>query len=38
MQPDVFYCTRLLEEAGVFVSPGCEYEPKKGTYHFRCFI
>nr|XP_040026833.1 alanine aminotransferase 1-like isoform X1 [Gasterosteus aculeatus aculeatus] len=38
MQPDVFYCTRLLEEAGVFVSPGCEYEPKKGTYHFRFCI
>ncbi|XP_037313362.2 alanine aminotransferase 1-like isoform X2 [Pungitius pungitius] len=38
MQPDVFYCTRLLEEAGVLVRPGCEYEPKEGTYHFRCCI
>ncbi|KAM8850636.1 alanine aminotransferase 2 [Spinachia spinachia] len=38
MQPDMFYCTRLLEEAGVFVSPGCEYEPKEGTYHFRFCI
>ncbi|XP_068587354.1 alanine aminotransferase 2-like [Cebidichthys violaceus] len=38
MQPDVFYCFKLLEEAGVFVSPGCEYEPKEGTYHFRFCI
>ncbi|XP_075953815.1 alanine aminotransferase 2 [Anarhichas minor] len=38
MQPDVFYCIKLLEEAGVFVGPGCEYEPKEGTYHFRFCI
>lgn len=35
MQPDMFYCTKLLEDTGVFVSPGCEYGQKEGTYHIR---
>lgn len=35
MQPDTFYCLRLLEETGVFASPGCEYGLKEGTYHVR---
>lgn len=35
MQPDTFYCLRLLEETGVFSSPGCEYGQKDGTYHVR---
>ncbi|XP_051944468.1 alanine aminotransferase 2-like isoform X2 [Hippocampus zosterae] len=38
MQPDMFYCTKLLEDAGVFVSPGCEYGQKEGTYHIRFCI
>ncbi|XP_077374964.1 alanine aminotransferase 1 [Festucalex cinctus] len=38
MQPDMFYRARLLEEAGVFVSPGCEYGQKEGTYHIRFCI
>ncbi|TNN54806.1 Alanine aminotransferase 2 [Liparis tanakae] len=36
--PDLFYCVRLLEEAGVLVSPGCEYGQKEGTHHFRFCI
>ncbi|XP_037538115.1 alanine aminotransferase 2-like [Nematolebias whitei] len=38
MQPDTYYCTRLLEEAGVLLSPGCEFGQKEGTYHIRLFI
>ncbi|XP_019734735.1 alanine aminotransferase 2-like isoform X2 [Hippocampus comes] len=38
MQPDMFYCTKLLEDTGVFVSPGCEYGQKEGTYHIRFCI
>ncbi|KAM6948717.1 alanine aminotransferase 2 [Aplochiton taeniatus] len=35
MQPDVFYCSRLLEEGGLYVGPGCEYGQEEGTHHFR---
>uniref|UniRef100_A0A3Q2V2U7 alanine transaminase n=1 Tax=Haplochromis burtoni TaxID=8153 RepID=A0A3Q2V2U7_HAPBU len=35
LQPDTFYCTRLLEEGGVFTGPGWEYGQKEGTYHIR---
>ncbi|XP_028450092.1 alanine aminotransferase 2 [Perca flavescens] len=38
MQPDAFYCVRLLEEAGVIVSPGCDYGQKEGTHHIRFHI
>uniref|UniRef100_I3JTA4 alanine transaminase n=1 Tax=Oreochromis niloticus TaxID=8128 RepID=I3JTA4_ORENI len=38
LQPDTFYCTRLLEEGGVFTSPGWEYGQKEGTYHIRFCI
>ncbi|XP_044076512.1 alanine aminotransferase 2-like [Siniperca chuatsi] len=38
MQPDTFYCIRLLEEAGVLVSPGSEYRQKEGTHHIRFCI
>ncbi|XP_068196412.1 alanine aminotransferase 1-like [Antennarius striatus] len=38
MEPDTFYCIRLLEDAGVLVSPGCEYGQKDGTYHIRICI
>ncbi|XP_061694722.1 alanine aminotransferase 1-like [Syngnathoides biaculeatus] len=37
-QPDMFYCARLLEDAGVFATPGCEYGQKEGTYHIRFCI
>uniref|UniRef100_A0A3B5BFW3 alanine transaminase n=1 Tax=Stegastes partitus TaxID=144197 RepID=A0A3B5BFW3_9TELE len=35
MQPDTFYCVRLLEETGVLCCPGSEFEQKEGTYHIR---
>uniref|UniRef100_A0A8C4I123 alanine transaminase n=1 Tax=Dicentrarchus labrax TaxID=13489 RepID=A0A8C4I123_DICLA len=38
LQPDTFYCIRLLEEAGVLISPGCEYGQKEGTHHIRFCI
>ncbi|XP_057713866.1 alanine aminotransferase 1-like [Corythoichthys intestinalis] len=38
MQPDTFYCVGLLEETGLFVSPGSEYGQKEGTYHIRICI
>ncbi|XP_070775049.1 alanine aminotransferase 2-like [Enoplosus armatus] len=38
MQPDMFYCIRLLEEAGVIITPGYEYGQKEGTYHIRFCI
>lgn len=38
MKPDTFYSSRLLEEAGVFTSPGCDFEQNEGTYHIRYVI
>ncbi|XP_042353112.1 alanine aminotransferase 2-like isoform X2 [Plectropomus leopardus] len=38
MLPDLFYSLKLLEEAGVLVSPGCEYGQKEGTHHIRFCI
>ncbi|XP_010764511.1 alanine aminotransferase 2-like [Notothenia coriiceps] len=38
MEPDLFYCMRLLEEAGVLVKPGMENRPKEGTHHIRFCI
>lgn len=38
MQPDTFYCIRLLEEAGVMTSPGYQYGQKEDTYHIRFCI
>lgn len=38
MQPDTFYCLRLLEEAGVFILPGYEFEQKEDTFHIRLCI
>ncbi|XP_032422307.1 LOW QUALITY PROTEIN: alanine aminotransferase 2 [Xiphophorus hellerii] len=38
LQPDTFYCMRLLEEAGVLFSPGTEYGQMEGTYHIRFCI
>ncbi|KAI3374894.1 hypothetical protein L3Q82_021433, partial [Scortum barcoo] len=33
IEPDAFYCLRLLKDAGVLVRPGCEYRQKEGTHH-----
>ncbi|XP_028328773.1 alanine aminotransferase 1-like [Gouania willdenowi] len=38
LPPDMFYCMRLLEEVGLLVSPGCDYQQEKGTYHIRICI
>ncbi|XP_056612342.1 alanine aminotransferase 2 [Triplophysa dalaica] len=38
MQPDMFYCMRLLEETGICVVPGSGFGQKDGTYHFRMTI
>ncbi|XP_027877385.1 alanine aminotransferase 2 [Xiphophorus couchianus] len=38
LQPDTFYCMRLLEEAGLLFSPGTEYGQMEGTYHIRFCI
>ncbi|XP_066512209.1 alanine aminotransferase 2-like [Hoplias malabaricus] len=38
MQPDMFYCLRLLEEKGICVVPGSGFGQKEGTYHFRMTI
>nr|XP_023833506.1 alanine aminotransferase 2-like [Salvelinus alpinus] len=38
MQPDLWYCKRLLEEAGVCVRPGCEYGQTEGTHHIRLCV
>ncbi|XP_042184762.1 alanine aminotransferase 2 [Oncorhynchus tshawytscha] len=37
MQPDLWYCKRLLE-AGVCVGPGCEHGQKEGTHHIRLCV
>ncbi|XP_059199751.1 alanine aminotransferase 2-like isoform X2 [Centropristis striata] len=38
MEPDLFYCLRLLEEAGVMAGPGSVYGQKEGTHHIRFCI
>lgn len=38
MEPDAFYCLRLLEETGAMITPGCEYGQKKGSHHIRFCI
>ncbi|XP_071397430.1 alanine aminotransferase 2-like [Centroberyx affinis] len=38
MQPDHFYCSRLVEEAGLCVGPGCEHGLEEGNHHFRFCI
>ncbi|XP_028328916.1 alanine aminotransferase 1-like isoform X2 [Gouania willdenowi] len=35
---DMFYCMRLLEEAGLMVIPGCDYQQEEGTYHIRALV
>ncbi|KAM4605256.1 alanine aminotransferase 2 [Polymixia lowei] len=38
MPPDIFYCNRLLEEAGLCVSPGCAHGQREGTHYIRICI
>ncbi|XP_072297701.1 alanine aminotransferase 2-like [Eucyclogobius newberryi] len=38
MEPDTFYCLRLLENTGACIAPGSEYGQKDGTYHIRFCI
>ncbi|XP_068116185.1 alanine aminotransferase 2 isoform X1 [Hyperolius riggenbachi] len=38
MEPDMFYCMRLLEETGICVVPGSGFGQKEGTHHFRMTI
>nr|XP_033789500.1 alanine aminotransferase 2-like isoform X3 [Geotrypetes seraphini] len=35
MEPDVFFCYKLLEETGVFLAAGSTFGQDEGTYHFR---
>lgn len=36
LNPDAFYCLKLLEATGVCVVPGSGFGQKDGTFHFRC--
>ncbi|XP_039755657.1 alanine aminotransferase 1-like [Pararge aegeria] len=38
LQPDEFYCLRLLEETGVCVVPGSGFGQRPGSFHFRTTI
>lgn len=38
LEPDTFYTLRLLENEGVFASPGSDYDQKEGTNHIRFSI
>ncbi|XP_066572223.1 alanine aminotransferase 2 isoform X2 [Amia ocellicauda] len=38
LEPDLFYCMRLLEEEGVCAGPGCDLGQREGTYHLRLCI
>uniref|UniRef100_A0A8D3DGS0 alanine transaminase n=1 Tax=Scophthalmus maximus TaxID=52904 RepID=A0A8D3DGS0_SCOMX len=38
MQPDMFYCMKMLEETGICLVPGSGFGQKDGTYHFRMTI
>ncbi len=35
MEPDYFYCMKLLEETGLVTVAGSGFGQKEGTYHFR---
>ncbi|XP_030076209.1 alanine aminotransferase 2 isoform X2 [Microcaecilia unicolor] len=35
MEPDVFFCYKLLEETGVILAAGSAFGQAEGTYHFR---
>lgn len=38
MKPDTFYCMKILEEVGLLLSPGCDFDQKSGTHHIRYTI
>ncbi|XP_063075613.1 alanine aminotransferase 2-like [Engraulis encrasicolus] len=38
VNPDMWYSSRLLEEAGLCVGPGCEHGQREGTHHIRLCI
>ncbi|XP_030630685.1 alanine aminotransferase 2 [Chanos chanos] len=38
VEPDMMYCQRLLNEAGLCVVPGCECGQREGSYHIRFCI
>lgn len=35
VEPDMFFCMRLLEEEGICLVPGSGFGQKNGTFHFR---
>lgn len=35
LNPDDFYCSRLLDATGICVVPGSGFGQKEGTLHFR---
>jgi len=35
LEPDMYYCLKLLEETGLCVVPGSGFGQKEGQYHFR---
>lgn len=38
MEPDEYYCLKLLEETGISFVPGSGFGQIKGTYHFRSVV
>ena len=38
MEPDVYYCLKLLEEHGISFVPGSGFGQIEGTYHFRSVL
>lgn len=35
IEPDEYYCLKLLEETGISFVPGSGFGQIEGTYHFR---
>jgi len=38
LEPDLYYCLRLLDETGLCAVPGSGFGQKEGEYHFRTTI
>jgi alanine transaminase len=38
LEPDEFYCLKMLEDKGICVVPGSGFEQEPGSYHFRMAI
>jgi len=38
LEPDLYYCLRLLDETGLVVVPGSGFGQREGEYHFRTTI